>query len=105
MQDIRQIKIINQSLNKEREKYLFELTKVNASIAKKVETINKMLAYHDEYYKSENLKLTHTTPALNKNLDLFAKKIKVVVKQAEDDVKRMNTAKETILSKLEAIDK
>lgn len=105
MKNIQQIKLIHDALLKEKEKYSFELTKVNNSIEKKSYSILRMLSYRKDYFNPNNLKLTHATPALNKNFYSFAKKIDEVLKQAEDDLAKMKAARESIFQKINEINK
>ena len=97
MRDISQIQVITGALSKEKDKYLHELGRINASIEKKIATINKMQAYQNEYDNSENLQLSRTVPALNQNIYMFSKVVFDVICQAETEVVSLKKIKSKYL--------
>ncbi len=104
MRDISQIQVITGALSKEKDKYLHELGRINASIEKKIATINKMQAYQNEYDNSENLQLSRTVPALNQNIYMFSKVVFDVICQAETEVVSLKKIKDSLLETIKKID-
>ncbi len=104
MRDIRQIQLISSALKKDKDKYLHELSKINATIDKKRAIITKMQTYQNEYSNSENLQLSRSVPALNKNLHLFSKTIFDVIYQAEAEIVTIKKIRDALLKSIDAID-
>ncbi|MEO8400366.1 MAG: hypothetical protein ABI597_01045 [Gammaproteobacteria bacterium] len=104
MNNSRQIALISTMLGKERECYLFELSKVISFMEKKIATIKKMISYQNDYYTSEHLQLSRSVPALNKNLNAFSRKMTDVIQQAEQELVQLQKNKDKILSSIEDVD-
>ena len=105
MNDMRQIQVLLKAFTKEKEKYLFELSKINMAIEKKSDLILKMQTYKQDYFNENNLTVSKAIPALIKNFHLFMKKLELAVKQAEDDLVILKRAKQAILERISEIDK
>lgn len=105
MKNIHQVQLIKEALTKEKKKHSLELTKINNSIEKKSYSILRMVAYQKDYANSNNLQLTHSTPALSKNLSAFSKKINDVIKQAEVELNQMKNIRDSILHIVSELDK
>lgn len=104
MRSLRQIKVINQALDKERERYLRELGMIVKTIEKKQSLIQRMADYRREYFADGNLMLTKAVPTLNKNLDLFDKKMEAIIQQTESEVLQFQKSKEAVMQKITTID-
>jgi len=104
MKNIKQIRLIQNALTKEKEKHLIELSKLAQSIDKKISTISRMIVYQNEYTNTEHLRLSRSIPALTKNLYAFSEKMTDLIKQAEAEVLIMQKSKESILQSIEKID-
>ena len=105
MNDIHQIELITNSLLKEKEKYLFELEKINTSIKNKLSMIDKMKSYQDDYLNNSNLMLSKSIPVLHKNINFFVKRINVVISQAESEISSLGKMKISILESVEKINR
>lgn len=105
MKDIRQIKVISQAFDNEKEKFLSELVKVNDVINKKLAVIKKMHFYLEEYNNADRLKISRSVPVLNQNLDAFTAKIKGVIRSEENEIKKMQQIRETLLASIGEVDK
>lgn len=105
MNDMRQIQVIIKAFTKEKEKYLFELSKINLAIERKSDSIQKMLAYKKDYFNDNNLTVSKAIPALIKNFHSFMKKIDIAIKQADDDLVILKRAKQALLDRIGEIDK
>ena len=102
---MRQIKLITNSLIKEKEKYLYELSKLNTTITNKISTIDKMKSYQNDYLNSYNLNLSKSIPGLNMNINLFVKKIDMVIDQAKFEVNTLQQIRESLLVTIDNINK
>lgn len=105
MKDIRQIKLIAGSLQKQKDKYVFELAKVNKNIENKILLVNKMIAYQKDYFNVENLKLSRTIPGLNNNIDRFVNKIESVIEQTRQEISQLKRIRESLLGTIQQFDK
>jgi hypothetical protein len=104
MENIKQIKTIFDALSKEKEKWLFEFTKVSVAADKKRLLVEKMLSYQREYDKKDKLELSKSNPLLHKNFDLFYKKMLEALFKAENELEALNRSKATIITKVQQID-
>lgn len=105
MHNIHQVQIIRLAIQRQKDKYLSELAKVNFSMRKKMATINKMIEYQKDYFDPKNLVVSRETPALSKNFYAFASKIDGVISQAEMEMITLKNTQESILQTLSKITK
>lgn len=97
MDDLRQIKAINKAFHKQREKYMFELSKTNKLIQKKTMLIQKMTGYMNEYFNNTSLKMSRSMPSLFNNLNLFIKQIDKVIIDTEREKEILKKSKDSII--------
>lgn len=105
MNDIKQIRLIIGSLQKDKERYLRELSAFNSAIFNKESMIAKMQDYQNDYLNNYNLKLSKSIPGLHQNITMFVKKIALVISQAEQEVCAIDNMKKQTLTRLQDIDK
>jgi len=89
MKNIAQIKVINNALNKEREKFLFELARINLFIENKLNTLRKFMDYMRDYTEGESFNLSRSIPSLNRNLNSFSTKIQQIILMEEKEIERL----------------
>jgi hypothetical protein len=104
MENIHQIKTINTALQKEKERWVFELSKLTLMIERKKYLVDKMLIYQNEYNEKGKLEVSKANPMLHKNLDLFYKKMLEALFNAESELERLNSSKNSLLVKIQSID-
>lgn len=100
MKDINQVRIILKALINEKSKFLFELAKLDSLIQKKTIGLKQMLNYQQEYQSEKNFQLTRLTPILHKNLNSFTKKISDIIFHEDNEIKRLNDIRSTLLKKI-----
>ncbi len=105
MKNINQIKAINKTLEKEKDKFLHELSKVNLNIQRRINNIKKVMEYQNEYNHGDNFKLTKSIPALNKNLIKFSNNIQTMIHKEEYELNRLNDIKQKILYQIDKLNK
>lgn len=105
MSDIKQIKTIAKKLNKEKEKYLSELMRLNLSITNKKNMVIKIQSYQHEYVNSNNLTLSKSIPALNKNIGLFVRKMEIIRSQAQLEIDSLVKIRDKMLETIGNIDR
>lgn len=104
MENIQQIQTINQALNKEKDKWLFELSKIAQLVDKKQLLVTKMLSYQKEYDKKDKLEFSKSNPLLHKNFDLFYKKMLEALFKAESELETLLRSKSNIIAKIQQVD-
>jgi flagellar biosynthesis chaperone FliJ len=105
MKDINQIKLIADTLKKQKEKQLYELSKINNMLTNKYQLINKMIVYQKEYFSDNNIALSKTIPGLVKNLHLFTQRIEHVIQQAYHEIELLKKSREPYANLVEVLDK
>lgn len=104
MENIHQIKTIYTALQKEKERWTFELAKLTSMIEKKLYLIDKMLSYQQEYSEKDKLEISKSHPLLYKNLDMFHKKMLEALFNAETELEKLNSSKKLLLEKILTLD-
>ena len=104
MKNLKQVTLIQAALTRERDKLLMELSKINAFLRKKTDSLSKVLAYQKEYAEGVHLKVTRTIPILHKNLDFFSGKIKEIIMTEEKEIAKLINVQKTKLKQIEAVD-
>lgn len=70
-----QLKAIILALEDQKNKEQQEIARINISIQKKNEVINRIRSYRAEYDSSHQVRLSHVVPALLKNMNQFTSRI------------------------------
>lgn len=104
MKNLQQINLISHSLGKDREKLLFEIVRLNTLIQRKMELIEKMASYQHEYSNNPQFNLTRSVPALNKNLESFARKIQGIVVKEKIEAEKLIQTRDAKVEKLNTLD-
>jgi len=104
MENKQQLQSIHAALKKEKERWIFELTKLISIIEKKQYLIEKMLAYQKDYDQKDKLEISRSNPMLLKNLDLFYTKMLDALFKAEYELEKLNESKNLLLGKINSID-
>lgn len=104
MENLKQIGLISKALNKQRERYLFEISKVNSLIKLKQDLVVKMISYLSEYVADGHLSSTKSNPALLKNFEAFLQQIHAVIVKTENEIQDLIKLRADWLSKLQASD-
>lgn len=104
MKNLNQVQLIENALNKEREKLLMELSRINTYLNKKIESIKKVVAYQKEYAEGVHLNATRSIPMLHKNLDFFSNKMKDIIIVEEREIQKLKTIQQNKLKEIELID-
>lgn len=104
MQDLHQIEVIKKALEKERERYIFDLAKQNEMIAKKVHLTQKMSSYLSEYTNDKNFKMSKSIPSLYINLNSFSHQIEDVIEKTEIEITHLKKSTMILFGKIEKID-
>lgn len=102
MNDLKQIRVLIEALTKQKDKYLNELTRLNANINVKNSMIEKMQSYRSNYLNNCELKNNQTSPMLYKNSNLFIIKIDQAIEHTQKELHSLNKIK---ISLFETIDK
>lgn len=104
MKDLKQIKLISESLENEKKKYLNELMKITSAIENKLLMIQKMVDYKSDYFSDNNFKISKSVPGLNKNINLFVKKIDDVVQKTYAEIENLKKMRTSLLETVAKID-
>lgn len=104
MKDLQQVRMIAKALEKEKEKYMNELFRLNTTIDKKSNLVEKMSSYLKDYYRDDNLKVTKSHPTLLVNFDNFAKQIQDVIARTKTEIKMLLKSQEILLGKIQNSD-
>lgn len=104
MDNIKQIQVVSKALNKEKDKFLFELARTLNLIEKKHSLIKKMSDYLKDYFDESNLQKSKLVPTLAKNLNSFSLQIENVIAQTEGEIVRLKRSSEVLMSKVQRID-
>lgn len=104
MQDLNQVKLLSKVIGKEKEKHLYELANINRSIATKLNLVNKMAGYLQEYHDQSNLTVSKSSPSLTHNLASFTKKIDLVIAQTNTEIEKLQHSKHELIKKIEDYD-
>jgi|GEM_PF-3535962 len=105
MKDMRQIKILENSIKCEKKKYLSELSKINSKINTKQSLIKKMQSYQFDYLNSNNFNLSKSMPGLHGNMRMFIKKIDNVINHTESEIIMLEKMKLSLLDTIGNLDK
>lgn len=105
MNDIIQIQVISNSLLKEKEKYMNELSKINININNKKMIIDRMQSYQNEYLAKCNLQNAKTIPILYSNINMFIRKIDNIITQTQAEILHLQKIKKGIFETIEKINK
>ncbi len=89
MKNIAQIKVINNALGKERDKFMSELVKVNAYLETKMTTLKKFTDYLREYSESESYSLSRSVPALSRNMNSFSLRLQQIIMAEEKEIEKL----------------
>ncbi len=103
MKDPHQIKVITDSLNKEKEKYMHELMRINSLLTNKQSMAEKMQLYLNDYLNNKNLTVSKSIPGLHNNITQFVKKMNSVINQAEFEVETILQIRTSVLEIIEKI--
>lgn len=104
MKNERQLNLIIKSLSKDEDKFLLELAKIRKMIDAKVDSLQRIKAYHDDCHNNDNLKMTKQIPILVKNFSSFGKRIMDVIHQEEAEIARLDKIKQGLISKVSQLD-
>lgn len=104
MKNERQLNLIMQSLSKDEEKFLLELAKVRKMIDAKIDSLQRIKAYHDSCHNNDSLKMTKQVPLLIKNFSSFGKRIMDIIHQEEAEIERLDKIKQGLISKVSQLD-
>lgn len=104
MNDLKQIRIIEKALNKEKEHYFFELSRLNGSVEKKKLLIKKITSYLQEYQNENQLIISKSIPLLHKNLDLFINQMRGVIAQTEREIEHLKQNQLFLMKKIQMVE-
>lgn len=105
MKNLQQIKVIHDALNKQRDGFLAEVSKINMIIKNKKESIKKILSYQGEYAEEGKFVLSKRVPILNKNLDTFKGKLNSIILAEENEIDKLMKIRESKFEEIKKIDK
>lgn len=105
MDDLKQVMTIIKALGKEKEQRLMEISKINQTIAKKTDLVNKMIMYVKDYGTKQNLMVSKGVPSLSVNLYLFSGQIEKVIAKTEEEVDKLKAWRENIIKKMDEVKK
>lgn len=105
MKNLQQIKVIHTALNKEKDKILSEVGKINILIKNKKESIKKILSYQGEYADEKKFLLSKSIPILNKNLNTFKGKLNNIILNEENEIEKLIKIRAEKFIKIEEIDR
>ncbi len=105
MKNIAQIKVINNALSKERDRFMSELVKVNAYLENKMTTLKKFTDYLREYADSESFSLSRSVPALSRNMNSFSQRIQEIIMAEEKEVEKLVKLKNEKIKNIEELDR
>lgn len=105
MKNLQQIKVIHAALNKEKDKILSEVDKINVLIKNKKESIKKILSYQGEYSDEKKFILSKSIPILNKNLNTFKGKLNTIILNEENEIEKLVKIRAEKFSEIEKIDR
>lgn len=104
MKNLKQVNLIQTALNKERDKLLMDLSQINIYMRKKIDSLNRVIAYQKEYSEGSHLNVTRMIPALHKNLDFFSGKIQNIIITEEKEIENLSEAQKSKLKQIEVVD-
>jgi len=104
MKNIAQIKVINNALGKERDKFMSELVKVNAYLENKMATLKKFTDLR-EYAESESFSLSRSVPALSRNMNSFSQRLQEIILAEEKEVEKLVKLKNEKIKNIEEVDR
>jgi flagellar biosynthesis chaperone FliJ len=104
MENLKNIKIIKKSYDLDRQKFVYEIHKVNNLIARREATIQKITSYKKEYTNDDNLQLSKSIPVLSKNIDLFTAKIDAIIDAEKVEIEKLHRIKSSIMTKIVSLD-
>lgn len=104
MKDLKQIKSVIMALEKDRERRLGEILRINAYIKKKMDMVTKMENYQKDYESGQQFDVTKSIPTLHKNLNAFINKIRTIIKAEEVEIEKLNQHKKVKLDELQKLD-
>lgn len=99
MKNLHQVQLLSKVFHNEKQKYLSELVKINKFIDKKIASINKIIAYQQEYAQGKSLKISKSIPALYNNFILFLMKLQKLIHIEEQEIEKLNKDRQVILEK------
>ncbi len=105
MNDLKQVMTIIKALGKEKEQRLMEISRINQTILKKTDLVNKMVMYVKDYGSKQNLMVSKGVPSLSVNLYLFSGQIEKVIAKTEEEIEKLKVWRENISKKMEEVKK
>ena len=103
MNNLNQIKLIKKYLLSLKEKFFGELKKLDNMITRKINAIEKLRSYRQEYSNSNVLELTRVTPLLQRNLYNFVQELGDLIQRDENELHKLSQAKNSLRMKCEKI--
>ena len=104
MQDIRQIKVIQQSLERQKALLQNDLARINQFLGQKRESLQRLITYLREYMDAKEMRISHRVPALHQNRINFTLKIERIIHQEENEIKKIISVQQNKLQQLYAIE-
>lgn len=104
MRDVRQIKIIQQSLERQKAVVQTDLTRINQFLAQKRESLQRLITYLREYMDAKEVRLSHRVPALHQNRIQFTLKIEKIIHLEENEIKKIISAQQAKLQQLHMLE-
>lgn len=104
MKNLHHVQLLSKAFHIEKQKYLAELMKINKFIEKKIASINKIIAYQQEYAQGKNLKISKSIPTLYNNFILFLMKLQKLIHAEEQEIEKLKKDCQVILEKLTKVE-
>ncbi|VVC77111.1 hypothetical protein AQUSIP_24380 [Aquicella siphonis] len=104
MKNLSQISVVNDALHRQREALMTDLRRINVHIRKKEDSLQKIIAYQNEYTNGTHLSISRSVPVLSKNLDSFTKKMNDIIHAEEMEIGKLMKARGEKLKQIEALD-
>ncbi len=104
MRDIRQIKVIQQSLERQKAIIQTDLTRINQFLAQKRESLQRLITYLHEYMDAKEVRISHRVPALHQNRIQFTLKIEKIIHSEENEIKKIIIIQQAKLQQLRVLE-
>jgi flagellar biosynthesis chaperone FliJ len=104
VKNIAQIKVINDALTREKERFMGELARINIHLENKLNTLHRFMEYIKDYNENANYSMSRTIPALNRNLDSFSKKLQQLILVEEKEVEKLTALRAQKIKHIEEIE-
>jgi len=102
---INQLKHVILVLEADKKKQTSQVAKFNLLIARKMESVNRIIAYRAEYEKMNADRICMVVPTLIKNRSGFVKKLEIAIAEEQGTIDKLEQEKQQAMMKVEEINK